>query len=295
MSNPNKNINKNNTIRKNKSALRTFVGVSAVCVALILSVLLYCSLLNDDASTDTSDASSYASELDNSSSYTSSVDEGSDIQVESSDADADTTVDSSSDVSDSEDTPAFDDETKPAPADWRLILVNPDSPLPEGYSVELEEIQNGHMVDKRIANDLRQMLEAARNDGVYPRITSAHRPVEDQIAVMQEYIDRYISEGYTQEAAEEEAKKWVALPGYSEHETGLAVDISTADWNKQIPEVIWEWLEQNSWKYGFILRYTERCKELTGMSVEPWHFRYVGKTAASEIYHSGVCLEEYLS
>ena len=94
--------------------------------------------------------------------------------------------------------------------------------------------------------------------------------------------------------AENIAKTWVAYPGTSEHQIGLAVDITSEDKIKQSPEVVWEWLKENSYKYGFILRYTEEKMELTGISPEPWHYRYVGKKAAKEIYEQGVCLEEYL-
>lgn len=183
-------------------------------------------------------------------------------------------------------------ETVPDP--WNLILVNGKNPIPQDFEVQLAEVENGHKVDARIADALAQMLADARADGILPRITSSFRTDADQQAMMQEYIDDYLAQGYTQEEAEAEARNWVALPGTSEHQIGLAVDISTADWNKQSAYIVWEWLETNCARYGFILRYTEEWASMTGTSPEPWHFRYVGVEAAEEITALGVCLEEYL-
>lgn len=198
----------------------------------------------------------------------------------------------------SDDTPlSRPDISEPEQADpdeWKLILINRDNPVPEGYEPTLVEIERGYMVDHRICDDLKAMLADARAEGLIPRINSAYRPADDQLRVMAEYVDKYIKQGYTREEAEEEARKWVAPPGLSEHETGLAVDISTANWKKQSGWTVWKWLEKNCWKYGFILRYTKRCSEYTGASVEQWHFRYVGTEYAQEITDSGLCFEEWL-
>ncbi len=183
---------------------------------------------------------------------------------------------------------------EPVPDPWNLILVNGRNPIPQDFEVQLAKVENGHKVDARIADALAQMLADARADGILPRITSSFRTDADQQAMMQEYIDDYLAQGYTQEEAEAEARNWVALPGTSEHQIGLAVDISTADWNKQSAYIVWEWLETNCARYGFILRYTEEWASMTGTSPEPWHFRYVGVEAAKEITDMGVCLEEYL-
>ena len=88
----------------------------------------------------------------------------------------------------------------------------------------------------------------------------------------------------------------MAVPGTSEHQLGLAVDI--VDVNQQVLEEEQEdtptqqWLLANSWKYGFILRYPENKSSITGITYEPWHYRYVGRQAAQEIYSQGICLEE---
>jgi len=196
----------------------------------------------------------------------------------------------------SEESSAVSEEVSAVPESdpWNLILVNGKNPIPEGYEIQLVEVEKGHKVDYRIADALTRMLADARAAGILPRITSSFRTDEDQRAIMQEYIDDYLAQGYTQEEAEAEARNWVALPGTSEHQIGLAVDISTADWNKQSAYIVWEWLETNCAQYGFILRYTEEWASITGTSPEPWHFRYVGVEAAKEITDMGVCLEEYL-
>lgn len=103
----------------------------------------------------------------------------------------------------------------------------------------------------------------------------------------------YRSEGYTKHMAEETAMEWVALPGTSEHQLGLAVDIN-ADTSKCSRDDVYNWLLDNSYKYGFIQRYPSGKTSITGVANEPWHYRYVGKEAAEEIHQSGLCLEEYV-
>ena len=102
-------------------------------------------------------------------------------------------------------------------------------------------------------------------------------------------------QGYSEAEARRLAEQWVAVPGTSEHQLGLAVDISMEDTATQTTSDMWQWLMKNSYKYGFILRYPEDKTNITGISYEPWHYRYVGREAAEEIYRSGLCLEEYLS
>ena len=102
----------------------------------------------------------------------------------------------------------------------------------------------------------------------------------------------YINQGYSQVKAERTAKEWVALPGTSEHQLGIAVDIN-ADKSKCSNEDVYGWLAENAYKYGFVLRYPPGKQKITGTSYEPWHYRYVGEEAAKEIYERGICLEEY--
>ena len=172
--------------------------------------------------------------------------------------------------------------------------MNSDNPI-KNIHLNLVEIENGHKVDERIKVPLENMLFDAKKDGIIPKITSSYRSTEEQQQIFNEKIHEFIDQGMSMSDAEQNAEKWVALPGTSEHETGLAVDISTADWNRQDAYTVWAWLEKNSYKYGFILRYTQEKESITKISAEPWHFRYVGKTAAKEITEQGICLEEYLN
>jgi len=181
---------------------------------------------------------------------------------------------------------------------WKLVLVNKWNPLEEDYAAELKEIEQDYLVDARIVKDLEEMLGAARRSGFDPRICSAYRSYEKQQKLYYNKVREYLNLGYSTAYSEEEAGKWVAYPGTSEHQSGLAVDIVSADYQmldegqENTPEQ--KWLMEHCWEYGFILRYPSECSEITGIYYEPWHYRYVGKQAAAEIWQDGICLEEYL-
>jgi len=111
--------------------------------------------------------------------------------------------------------------------------------------------------------------------------------------LLDDKIQLYINSGYAQAQSEEEAMKWVAVPGMSEHQLGSAVDIG-ADQTKCSNEEVYTWLAYNAYRYGFVLRYPEGKEEITGINYEPWHYRYVGLEAAWEIFEKQICLEEYV-
>ena len=177
---------------------------------------------------------------------------------------------------------------------WSLLLVNRDSPLPDGYQVELTHLSNGQSVDKRIYPALQAMFDAARAQGVYPVVASGFRTAEKQQSLLDEKIAAFEAQGDSPAQARENAEDWVALPGTSEHQTGLAVDIN-ADGINSAGREVYRWLDQNAYRYGFILRYPSDKTGITGISNEPWHYRYVGVTAAAEIRRQNLCLEEYLN
>ncbi len=191
---------------------------------------------------------------------------------------------------------AEEPEEEPEEADWRLILVNPWNSIPDGYveSLTLKTIPDsgGYQVDARIYDDLAEMLSAMRNAGLSPVINSAFRTHAYQQKLYNNKVSQYQSYGYSLSEAQALAGKWVAVPGTSEHELGLAVDISmyTSD-----ADEIHAWLQANSYRYGFIYRYPEGKTDITGVNPEPWHYRYVGKENAQDIYASGLTLEEYLA
>lgn len=182
---------------------------------------------------------------------------------------------------------------------WNLILVNPQNKIPEGFSVKLVELKNGHAIDERAYPDLQQMMDDARAQGLSPLICSSYRTMEKQTNLYNNLVKKYQSEGLSEANAKIEAAKWVAIPGTSEHQCGLAVDIVATSYQqlnkKQENTAEQQWLMKNSYRYGFILRYPEDKVAVTGIGYEPWHYRYVGKEAAKEIFEQKICLEEYLA
>ena len=171
---------------------------------------------------------------------------------------------------------------------WNLTLVNRWHPLPGNYNLHLVEVPGGEKVDERIYEPLMAMLEAAEREGLGPFVASGYRTQEKQQSLYDEKIQEYRAQGYPAEEAVRQAQKWVAVPGTSEHQLGIAVDINGAVWE------VYTWLQANSYKYGFIFRYPGEKTDLTGTAEEVWHYRYVGVEAATQIYERGLCLEEYL-
>ena len=186
-----------------------------------------------------------------------------------------------------------------AEAPWNLRLVSAAHPLPEDFTApELTQLRNRQAIDKRAYPALQQMMDDARAAGLQPLICSSYRTRATQTRLFQNKADALTKQGFSPEEAEDRAAEWVARPGTSEHEAGLAVDI--VDTNYQILDKqqeqtpVQQWLMAHFADYGFILRYPPDKCDLTGIGYEPWHYRYVGKEAAKEIMEQGICLEEYL-
>ena len=186
------------------------------------------------------------------------------------------------------------DPVRTAEADWKLLLVNETNPLPEDWRVEeLVDLYNGEQVDSRIYPALQAMFDDARAQGVWPLVNEGYRSHARQQELLNRRIAEYRDAGCDETEARRLALQQVALPGTSEHELGLAVDI-IADGTKCGNETVYRWLRENAPEYGFILRYPADKTELTGIEYEPWHYRYVGQAAAKEMTEQGICLEEYL-
>lgn len=181
---------------------------------------------------------------------------------------------------------------------WNLVLVNSTHPIPQDFKIDLTNLKNGHSVDSRIYKDLQAMMDAARAEGLSPIICSSYRTMEKQTSLFNKEVNSYLSQGYSQKEAEQKASYWVAIPGTSEHQLGLAVDIVAQSYQgldkaqEQTDEQ--KWLMKHCAEYGFILRYPTNKSDITGIGYEPWHYRYVGKEIAKEIMDKGICLEEYL-
>ena len=176
---------------------------------------------------------------------------------------------------------------------WNLILVNRENYIPADYEVQLTELSNGKKVDSRIYPELQEMFNAARAQGYGLFVREGYRTQEEQQQLMNEKIEAYENEGKSKSEAKKLAELWVSIPGTSEHQLGIAVDIH-ADTTKSSRDDVYNWLEENAHTYGFIKRYPSNKTDITGVINEPWHYRYVGKEAASAIYSQGICLEEYI-
>lgn len=195
-------------------------------------------------------------------------------------------------------------DTKSDPKSWNLSLVNKKNPLSGDTEAEMVPTSAGYKVDARILEPLNDMILAASLDGIDLYIHSALRTVEKQRENYDKKIASYLAAGKSKEEAVALTEQVIAIPGCSEHHTGLAVDITSADWVREhgrdplVPEFAdspaGKWLLENAADYGFILRYPADKTDITEISFEPWHFRYVGAEDAKIINDLGFCLEEYI-
>lgn len=181
----------------------------------------------------------------------------------------------------------------------QVLLVNPWNYLPDGYEPNLVTTENGHQVDSSCKDALEQMLTDCRKAGFDVRIVSSYRTQTTQVELYRNKVSYYLNKGYEDAAARAKAATFVAIPGTSEHQLGLALDlVDNGYWGldeKQENTPSQKWLMEHCWEYGFILRYPNGKKEITGIVYEPWHYRYVGKELAQDLKTSGLCLEEYFS
>ena len=129
--------------------------------------------------------------------------------------------------------------------DCNLVLVNKSNEVPKDYEIELMELSNGISINSKIYNDLQRMMDEARSSGVYPIIVEGYRSYEDQEDIMNEKIIDYINEGYSKKESKKLAKEFVALPGTSEHELGIAIDIN-GDIDNSSDREVYDWLYLNS-------------------------------------------------
>lgn len=176
---------------------------------------------------------------------------------------------------------------------WNLILVNEDYYIPEDYQVTLVKLDNGERVDERICPALLEMFEEAEKDDVYMVVADGYRSHKEQEEVLKEKTKEYQKRVLIPWIAKMMAEKWVAIPGTSEHQLGIAVDIN-ADAIHSSGQQVYQWLFNHAYEYGFIQRYPSDKSNITGINYEPWHYRYVGEDVAKEMFETDICLEEYL-
>ncbi len=191
-----------------------------------------------------------------------------------------------------------------------VLMVNPWNFLPENYETDLlllgDDVALEDMWVQRCCYDaLVEMIydcNAAMEDagtGSQAIVLSAYRTYDHQTRLYNQKVQSLMDKGYSREDAERNAAMVNAYPGTSEHQLGLAVDIiDTHLWKlveDQADLPAQKWLMENSWRYGFILRYPKGKTNITGIIFEPWHYRYVGKELAKELYESGMTMEEYFA
>lgn len=183
--------------------------------------------------------------------------------------------------------------------DSLLLLANKKHPLPAGYvpdDLVIPDVQtNGNTVymGQEAAEALKEMFTAAANDGVTLLAGSGYRSEDYQ---------RTLYNGYVQQYGVETADTISSRPGYSDHQTGLALDISDHDGATYLTQDMentpeGQWLRKHAHEYGFIMRYPKGKQDITGYAYEPWHFRYVGKEWSEKIYSKGEfeSFEEYFN
>ncbi len=198
---------------------------------------------------------------------------------------------------------AYEQYMEPADRDEYLILINTRHPLDETYKptdlIDVADTRDDGRAMQQLRENASKSLEAmlieARANGITDvTATSAYRSYDYQVTLFNQRVDMYSN--LPDDEAYAKAATIVAIPGTSEHQSGLCVDIHN---NPYGADVSFEntdagaWLAANSYKFGFILRFPKDKTEITGISFEPWHFRYVGRYHASKMYELDYCLEEY--
>lgn len=184
--------------------------------------------------------------------------------------------------------------------DWRLVLINKQNSIPDDYEVRLgviDTIKGPMYCDERTIDDMLNMFQAAKEEGIVLEVCSPYRDFEYQQMLFNRKIKRYMNRGMSYMEAYQLANQVVTVPGASEHQLGLALDLVTTNYvtlDEGFAETeAGKWLAANSYKYGFILRYPLGKEYITGIEYEPWHFRYVGVEAATVITNEGITLEEF--
>ena len=184
--------------------------------------------------------------------------------------------------------------------DPRMILVNRAHPITEDYPVETKECGSATAINKTLQTEAAEaflsMQAAAAKDGVDVRMQSGYRSVSYQKKLYNDKTQYYRNKGLSEAAAREKAAAIVNPPGCSEHNCGLAADLNSPEHTTLdtgfADTAAFRWLCENAEQYGFILRYPKEAESVTGITYEPWHWRYVGPENAALLNRSGLCLED---
>lgn len=189
--------------------------------------------------------------------------------------------------------------------DWSLVLVGPSNKIEKEIAQkDLGKLSNGYLVDQRIVSSYEKLADAAKAAGHPLAMVSAYRSVAYQEEIFNANVNTRMSQGHTKEEAIRITKLTFTEPGYSEHHTGLAVDVVDQDWyQNHTGELLNEgfgdtdggkWLQAHAREYGFIIRYPKGKHDITQIDYEPWHLRYVGVEVATYIEEHEMTFEEFL-
>lgn len=168
-----------------------------------------------------------------------------------------------------------------------VLMCNPWHAIPEDFASDMVTFE-GKLFDSSAVGSLEKMLTDGRAAGLVLGINNSYRSVENQRSSWKASVAIMMEQGMTEEQANKHVGTVLAIPGHSEHHTGLAFDINSG-------YKVYEWLGEHCWEYGFILRYPEDKTDITGIKYEPWHFRYVGTELSMELKELDLCMEEYMA
>jgi D-alanyl-D-alanine carboxypeptidase len=171
--------------------------------------------------------------------------------------------------------------------DSTYYIVNKKRPLPSSFVPKNLVTFEGKQLRSDTANAMEQLFDAASEDGINFKVISGYRSYQYQEGVYYGYVKR---------DGQAKADTYSARPGHSEHQTGLAADVGTGSCDLSIcfgDTAGGKWLVNNSYKYGFIIRYPKDKENLTGYQYEPWHIRYLGIDLATQVHKSGKTLEQF--
>ena len=174
-------------------------------------------------------------------------------------------------------------------SDYKYIFVNKENRLNSDFKpntlVKVTRCSLGNFyLEEETATAYEYMCLNLIDEGLNISINSAYRSYEEQKKLYDDYLKLY-GKSYV--------NKYVAVPGYSEHQTGLALDLESLDCDIFKNSKEYRWIKNNAYKYGFILRYQEGKENITGYNAEEWNIRYVGRKAAEYIYKNNITFEEY--
>ena len=188
-------------------------------------------------------------------------------------------------------------------SDWNLILVNQSNQLTEDLNFEFYTASSGETIDARVAEDFEEMIAAGEAEGLPFVFVSGYRTFAYQEQIYRNVYSGHLNNGHSEAEAEELTEQFIAIPGTSEHMTGLALDITDPALyhleNGLVTEfeetATAQWLYKNAANYGFILRYPRGKEGIIDVNYEAWHFRYVGRENAQYMVRNNLALEEYVA